>query len=122
MQTVFYFRDATDWQFILALSCHSAEFVVTPARPVRLFVVSRTSKEARAMNSWGVEYMAALAEKDPEKQRKLVYKAIVAIEQRRLTPLEPDSEETESIDRTDKALKTLKRSLSEGRRRGGSSA
>jgi hypothetical protein len=71
--------------------------------------------------SWRVKYIAALAEKDPERQRQLVYQAVAAIEQRRQSLSKPDSEESGAIDQADKALKTLRRSLSEGRRRSGNS-
>jgi hypothetical protein len=65
------------------------------------------------MNSWRDDYIAALAEKDPDRQRTLVYQAIVAIEQRRMNPL--SSEEADAIEKADKALKILLGSLSEGR-------
>lgn len=66
-------------------------------------------------NSWRADYVAALAEKDPERQRQLLYRTILAIEERRLSPL--DGEEAEAIERADKALKILNRILSEGRRK-----
>jgi hypothetical protein len=62
---------------------------------------------------WQDDYIKALAETDPKKQLRLVYNATVAIEQRRLSPLEPDSEEEQAIERAEKALAILKRSLSE---------
>jgi hypothetical protein len=61
------------------------------------------------MNSWHDDYIAALAEKDPDRQRTLVYQAIVAIEQRRMNPL--SSEEADAIEKADKALKILRGSL-----------
>lgn len=64
------------------------------------------------MNSWRDDYIAALAEKDPDRQRTLVYQAIVAIEQRRMNPL--SSEEADAIEKADKALKILRGSLLEG--------
>ena len=69
------------------------------------------------MYSWRAEYIAALAEKDPERQRKLVHQAIETIEKRRMSSLKIGREEWESMEQADKALKLLKRSLSEGRRR-----
>ena len=51
------------------------------------------------MYLWQDDYIRALAETDPEKQLRLVYNATVAIEQRRLCPVEPGSEEA-SGDRT----------------------
>ena len=65
------------------------------------------------MYLWQGDYIRALAETDPAKQRRLVYHATVAIEQRRLTPLEPGSEEAQAIERAEKALGMLKRNLSE---------
>ena len=65
------------------------------------------------MYLWQDDYIKALAETDPKKQLRLVYNATVAIEQRRLSPLEPDSEEEQAIERAEKALAILKRSLSE---------
>jgi hypothetical protein len=64
------------------------------------------------MNAWRDDYIAALAEKDPDRQRTLVYQAIVAIEQRRMNPL--SSEEADAIEKADKALKILRGSLLEG--------
>ena len=66
------------------------------------------------MYLWQDDYIKALAETDPKKQLRLVYNATVAIEQRRLSPLEPDREEEQAIERAEKALAILKRSLSEG--------
>ena len=65
------------------------------------------------MYLWQDDYIAALAEIDPAKQRERVYKAVVAIEQRRLSPLEPDSEEYQALERAERALEILKRGLPE---------
>ena len=65
------------------------------------------------MYLWQDDYIAALAERDPVKQLRLVYTATVAIEQRRLSPLEPGSDEHQAIERAEKALAILKRSLSD---------
>ena len=46
---------------------------------------------------------------DPAKQRRYVYRAMAAIEQRRLSPLEPGSEEHEAIERAERALEILRR-------------
>lgn len=64
------------------------------------------------MYLWQDDYIAALAETNPEKQLRLVYHAMVALEQRRLSPLEPGSEEHQALERAEKALGILKRSLS----------
>jgi hypothetical protein len=66
------------------------------------------------MYLWQDDYIRALAETDPKKQLRLVYHAMVAIEQRRLSPLEPGSQEHQAIERAEKALGILKRSLSDG--------
>jgi hypothetical protein len=63
--------------------------------------------------SWQDDYIAALAETDPAKQRQYVYRAKAALEQRRLSPLEPGSAEYEAIERAEKALEILKKSLLE---------
>ena len=65
------------------------------------------------MYLWQNDYIAALAEMDPAKQRERVYKAVVAIEQRRLSPVEPGSEEDQALQRAERALEILKRSLAE---------
>jgi hypothetical protein len=75
---------------------------------------NRSVWEDRPLFSWQDDYIAALAETDPEKQRQYVYRAKAALEQRRLSPLEPGSEEYEAIERAEKALEILKKSLSEG--------
>ncbi len=46
---------------------------------------------------------------DPGKQRHYVYRAMAAIEQRRLSPLEPGSEEDQAIERAERALAILKK-------------
>jgi len=43
----------------------------------------------------------------------LVYQAMVALEQRRLSPLEPGSEEHQAVERAEKALQILKTSLTD---------
>lgn len=67
------------------------------------------------MYPWRADYIAALAEKDPERQRQLVYQAILAIEQRRLSLVV--GEEVEVLEEAEKSLKVLRRSMSEGRRK-----
>lgn len=67
------------------------------------------------MYPWRADYIAALAEKDPERQRQLVYRAILAIEQRRLSLIV--GEEREALEEAEKSLKVLRRSVSEGRRK-----
>jgi len=67
------------------------------------------------MDSWRDIYIAAVAEKDPAKQRQLVYQAIIAIEERRLS-LAP-SEEFEAMNEAEKSLKILKRNISESGRK-----
>ena len=67
------------------------------------------------MYPWRADYIAALAEKDPERQRQLVYRAILTIEQRRWSMIV--SEEAEALEEAEKSLKVLRRSMSEGRRK-----
>jgi hypothetical protein len=62
---------------------------------------------------WQDDYIAALAETDPTKHLRLVYQAMVALEQRRLSPLEPGSEEHQAVERAEKALQILKTSLTD---------
>jgi hypothetical protein len=66
------------------------------------------------MYPWRADYIAALEEKDPERQRQLVYQAILAIEQGRMSLIH--REEAEAMDEAEKSLKVLRRSMSEGRR------
>ena len=70
--------------------------------------------KARTVYLWQHDYIAALAETDPAKQRQRVYEAIVAIEQRLLSPLELGSEEHQALESAARALKRLKKSMSEG--------
>ena len=67
------------------------------------------------MYPWRADYIAALTEKDPERQQELVYRAILAIEQRRLSLIV--GEEVEALAEAEKSLKVLRRSMSEGRRK-----
>jgi|ERR1700722_4985020 hypothetical protein len=69
--------------------------------------------EAGTVYLWQDDYIAALAETDPTKQLRLVYQAMVALEQRRLSPLEPGSEEHQAVERAEKALQILKTSLTD---------
>jgi hypothetical protein len=62
------------------------------------------------MYPWQTDYIAALAEKDPERQRQLVYRAILAIEQRRWGVIA--GEEVEAMEEAEKSLKVLRRSMS----------
>jgi hypothetical protein len=62
------------------------------------------------MYPWRADYIAALAEKDPERQRQLVYRAILAIEQRGLSLIV--GEEREALEEAEKLLKILRRSMS----------
>lgn len=73
----------------------------------------RSAGRRPLMYSWQDDYIAALAELDAEKQREYVYRAVSAIEQRRLSPLEPGSEEHQAIERAERALAILKRGLHE---------
>lgn len=66
------------------------------------------------MYSWQDDYIAALGEQDTEKQRRLVYRAIAAIEQRRLSSLDADGEEHDALARAERALEILKNSLKRG--------
>ena len=67
------------------------------------------------MYPWRADHIAALAEKDPERQRQLVYRAILAIEQRRLGLIV--GEEIEALEEAEKSLKVLRQSMSEGGRK-----
>lgn len=66
------------------------------------------------MDSWR-DIALLLSRKDPAKQHGLLSQTIVAIEERRLN-LAP-REEFEAMKEAEKALKMLKRSMSEGRRK-----
>jgi hypothetical protein len=50
---------------------------------------------------------------DPAKQRQYVYRAKAALEQRRLSPMEPGSEECVATERAERALEILKKALPE---------
>jgi hypothetical protein len=63
------------------------------------------------MYSWQQDYIALLSETDPLKQRHRLYEAVSAIEQRRLSPIEPNSEEYDALERAQKAIDIIKRNL-----------
>jgi hypothetical protein len=71
-------------------------------------------EEGLNLDTWQDDYIAAVAEQDPEKQRRLVYRAVAAIEQRRLSSLDADSEEHEALGRAERALEILKKSMKRG--------
>ena len=71
-----------------------------------------------AMHSWRDDYAAALAEKDPVRQLQLIYQAILSVEQQRWNPSLSGSEETEAMEKADRALKTLRTDMTEGKRGG----
>jgi hypothetical protein len=60
------------------------------------------------MYSWQDDYIATLAETDPKKQRRRFYEALAAIEQRRLSHVDPDGEEHDALERAYKALAIIK--------------
>ena len=59
------------------------------------------------MYSWQVDYIAALLEKDESRIRHHVDKAIAAIEQRLLSPIDPGSVEYQALKQAQKVLKEL---------------
>jgi hypothetical protein len=63
------------------------------------------------MYSWQDDYLATLAETDPKKLRRRFYEATAAIEQRRLSHVDPNSEEHDALERAEKALKIVEDSL-----------
>ena len=63
------------------------------------------------MYSWQDDYLATIAETDPIKLRRRLYEAVAAIEQRRLSPIDPGTEEHQAIERAERALRILKDSL-----------
>jgi hypothetical protein len=63
------------------------------------------------MYIWQQDYIALIAEIDPLQLRRRLYEAVAAIEQRRLSPIEPDSEECQALERAQKAIEILKRNL-----------
>jgi hypothetical protein len=63
------------------------------------------------MYSWQDDFIAAQAETDPVRLRRRLYQAIAAMEQRRLSPLEPDSEEQQALENAERALQILKERL-----------
>jgi hypothetical protein len=56
---------------------------------------------------WQAPYFAAVLETDPDKTRVRIYEAVAAIEQRRLSPVEPGSAEERALLETEEALNTL---------------
>jgi hypothetical protein len=65
----------------------------------------------KPMYSWQNDYLATLAETDPIKLRRRIYEAVAAIEQRRLSPVHSGSEESHAIERAERAIQILKKSL-----------
>jgi hypothetical protein len=63
------------------------------------------------MYSWQEDYIAAFAETDPVRLRRRVYQALAAMEQRRLSALEPGSEEHQALEDAERALQILKDGL-----------
>jgi hypothetical protein len=104
------------WEFIRRL-CLATENGRSLTNFRRFLDMSREAvrlEEGRNLYTWQDDYIAALAEQDPEKQRRLVYRAVAAIEQRRLSSLDADSEEHEALARAQRALEILKKSMKRG--------
>lgn len=114
MRTVFSLRLAMRLQFIWRLSS-AAQNHSQSHPPYTTFRSFSHTQEVKMMYRWRADYVAALAEKDPQRQRQLVYQAILAIAQRRLSLVV--GEEVEAMDEAEKSLKVLRRSMSEGRRK-----
>jgi hypothetical protein len=60
------------------------------------------------MYSWQVDYIAALLETNDSNVAHLIYKAIAAIEQRLLSPVEVGGEEEHSLQQAQKVLLIVK--------------
>jgi hypothetical protein len=58
--------------------------------------------------SWQLDYIAALLETDDSKLPPRLYKAIAAIEQRLLSPIEPGSEEDQAIKQAKKVIAVIR--------------
>jgi hypothetical protein len=57
---------------------------------------------------WQDTYMSAVLEIDDRLMPTRIYEALAAIEQRLLSPIEPESEEHKAIENAQRALLTLK--------------
>ena len=60
------------------------------------------------MYLWQQNYIAAILETDDTKLPHLIYEAIAAIEQRRLSPVEAGSDEDKALTRAQKLIGVLK--------------
>jgi hypothetical protein len=58
--------------------------------------------------SWQVAYQAAILETDDAAMSLRIYEALAAIEQRRLSDLEPESEENRALEDAEQGLLALK--------------
>jgi hypothetical protein len=57
--------------------------------------------------AWQRLYTAAVCETDSQLMQCRIYEALAAIEQRRLTPVEPDSEEDRALIEAEKGVQAL---------------
>jgi flagellar biosynthesis regulator FlbT len=57
--------------------------------------------------SWEESYFAAVREADKNLMEGRIYEALAAIEQRRLSPVEPDSNEDRALKNAEAAIKAL---------------
>ena len=64
--------------------------------------------------AWQHAYMAAVCESDNSLKMIRIYEALAAIEQRRLTPVEPDSEEDRELEAAETGLRSLITERTEG--------
>ncbi len=71
-------------------------------------VKESTMKELRAKYSWQQAYFDAICETDNNRLDVLLYEATVAIEQRRLSPLEINSEEERAVRDAERGIVGLK--------------
>jgi len=57
---------------------------------------------------WQAAYRAAVLETDPAAMTLRIYEALSAIEQRRLSPVEPGSDEEHALENAERSILTLK--------------
>jgi hypothetical protein len=57
--------------------------------------------------SWEESYLAAVRETDKNLMEARIYEVLAAIEQRRLSPVEPDSDEDRALKNAEAGIKAL---------------
>ena len=71
-------------------------------------VETQSCPQESTIYSWQVDYIAALLETDEVKVERRLLEAVAAIEQRLLSPVQPDSDEDKALKQAQKVIVVMR--------------